>query len=557
MTKLEYCKEWLRQRNVAFGFGDKATIDNWPGKGNNESRDDEVVHFVAKVDGFHYGCYNVKTNKKKEIMLCLVYDKHASADVKCVKTLKIDKVFELIDYGYFGSVKTLKLDLCNVRYVIKREKYNRDTNHYIHVLIANELRLTHLVEYRDETLKIVDDKNTIFQFKNIVEVEMKNLQYYPSHVKCIYRKYSTVVNTLTKDDIGFYELGVSDNSIIYSFTNGMFCREKNLSERNFFEENVFIEMCRMNNIKAVNINSLSKKEQAKITSCNVLNSVNSMDLLMYLNVDSLYYSITSNKLDIYIVDRSKVSKYSVVLLDKVKIKQSKAKLVTAGVKESKAVVEKNRSDFIDYYKRMSAMNAVGSDGTVKLALEDYDGEKYDVSYSYDSKHDLLVLESMKTDKSELRIPSVFDAVKPFFKENLRRLDLNNVQYIVERASGFRKLENLEWIKGEKLKFTHMVNLSTEEMSMKNRSMDRYLGYARKADLEDYYYGMAYLMANNLLYYVNDDCSVYFPSLDFFMYEYTYSSGYKEYDFIHNIKKSEIGYNSQKKYLDFLNKCKRR
>lgn len=549
MTKKEYVEEFLRQRNAEYNLGAGATLTKWKDKGKDVKRDIAITKYTANYNGVYFKCFEVKIHNQKMEMLCLVSDKYCRKNTAAVKSVKIDEAFELVSIEYISLVNALKVDLNKAMYF-----YGYGTlfgeNKNIHSLVANELRLVHQVYYDNGTLRVAYVKNTLLDYLRMAELEMKKLQYYEEKNGNIFVKYSTVANTLEKGDVGFLELGATEYAVVYSFNSSSVNSQKFVSEKNFFDEKVFVEMCRMHDVAAFNVDAADRETKKMISACKVVERIGDFESL-YSEHEKIYYVIEAKEITIYAKTNSGLwNKYVIVLHDKFKMKQKKAKLDSKQVKASQAVIKELRQSLIDEYTRNMVLNLLNKDGTLTEDWKFDDGEICRMMYRYDSSHNWLILDNMSTNRDELTIPPVFDAVKPFFKSNLKKLDLSNVQYIVGRASGFNNLENLRYLKGEKLRLTQAIDLATNEMCFNKRNYDKY--YSGYRLYEKYYCAVAYLMANDMLYYINEDkCSIYLSSLEFIMSEYSRQGFFEEYGERHNIKSGRIGYNSQKDYLRLL------
>lgn len=547
MTKKEYVEEFLRQRNAGFRLEAGATLTKWKDKGKNESRDIAITRFVANYNDVYYSCFEVKIHNQKMEMLCLVSDKHCKKDTATVKSVKIDEVFELVNIEYITLVNAFKVDLNKAMYLYGYGLDFLEVNKSIHSLVANELRLVHQVYYDNGTLRVANAKSTLLHYLRMAELEMKKLQYYEEKNGNMFVKYSTVANTLEKGDVGFLELGATEYAVVYSFNSSSVNSQKFVSEKNFFDEKVFVEMCRMHEVAAYNVDAADRETKKMISACKVVERIGDFESL-YSEHKKIYYVIEAKEITLYAETNSGLwKKYIIVLHDKFKMKQKKAKLVSKQVKASQAVIKELRQSLIDEYTRNMVLNLLNKDGTL---TEDWifdDGEICRMMYRYDSSHNWLILDNMSTNRDELTIPPVFDAVKPFFKSNLKKLDLSNVQYIVGRASGFNNLENLRYLKGEKLRLTQAIDLATNEMCFDKRNINKYC--SSYCLYEHYYNRVAYLMTNDMLYYINEDkCSIYLSSLEFIMSEYSMQGFFEEYGKRQKIKSGRIGYNSQQEYL---------
>lgn len=551
ITKNDYINEFLKQRNSAFGLKDKDTVAKWTGKGKNAKLDAQVENFVANYNGEMFRCYEVEMNGAKETMLCLVSDKYCDT-VNTAKQVRVSHVYSLVEVSYLYKIRALKLELNKVMYLMNNDDLKVRSTNCMHILIANELRLILNTEYSDGKLHLRSRYNENVRFSlmelGVDEYEMSKLQY-AEHVDDVDsegKKYLSAENTLKKGDVGYDELGLGDKGVLYyTICNGMQTSQR-YSNRNFFDKKVFLADCRWNGKEAIEYNEKDKKLKellnTKKTVCG-----DSLYEASLMGADRVYYTFSRKSLKLLCVLKNNIFQYEFIAQQFIEHKKVNAKVISTYVKEDKAEIANRRKEMIDTYTRSEMFNSLDKNGCVNTI--DENGVKF--SYSYDSKHDLLVLEKMDYTGVDLRIGSEFDAVKAFFREDIVTLDLNNVQYIVESRSGFKHYNKLRYVRGEKLKLTTMVNLETETMSTYHRR--DYKDYARLGYAfakAKYFYFMADLLLNDLLFYVTDNCRVYFSSLEFHMLEYKNKGRFREYEAVQKIKDGHIGYSSQKEYLKY-------
>jgi len=539
MTKQELIKNFLEQRKEEFGFKELGTVADWPSKGKNSDFDKQVTHFEASTEGIVYTCYAV--NKEDNIMIMLIDDEKSRFNTF---SCKIADEFDLLSITYFSNYSYVKLDLNNVQYIVK--PYRDFDEVYIEVdyLLANKLKLAQLVYYENMTLNLFSTKN-LFKHGEICDGEFENLQYYTMEDTNTFnfRKRLNKINTLDSGDIGYKELGKENYGIIYGFDYQNSIVKKIYSEINFFSEEHFIDYCKSNGIKAVNMEFEYNEDsyytrfesfEKAIWSCEI-------DIVFYYYYeDYLVFASQANSKP-YVCKLKYISKVT-------EDEQEETYVIDTTFNKDTTKIANIRQQLIDTYLKSLSMNLLNKDKSIKANIDGYA-----VKYSYNSNYDLLVLHSLNTKEKSLTIPPFFDATLPFFREDIEYLDLNNVQYIVERASGFKDFHNLKVLRGEKLRLSQQVNLEDGLMSTINRKLDGYkISSYLKAHGNRISRYVCNIIGNDIFYHIDGNTCrrIYLPSLEFYMAELEeiYISAFK-YHFIDKVKNGDIGYESINDYKE--------
>ena len=540
MDKLVYINEFLKQRQEWFGLSDLGTVSIWSGKGQDDKRDYDITHFKANFNNKTYRCYAIGGDEN--VMLELISDD----DICNTNTsIKISEEFELINCMYISGFYTLKLDLNNVKYITCNKNYICSKKS-IFYLKANNLRLFNYVYYDDIT-KSLRLKGYEFYLSNeldFLECEIAKLQYYTEDevVKYNIYKRKRCLNTLKKGDVGYEELGVKSDGILYSVVDfNLTNTHTHYREVNFIDEEQFITDCRFHNIEAANYENLGKREKKDLQCREGVALICSYDEFLNQGYRKVVYDIKENAIKIYILDNEnqRYTLFYVCMKEVEKFTYSKG-VIDLTEKVSKKSIAASRQEMIDTYNRSITMNLV-KNNTLRCEIEGKD-----ILYSYDDINDLLILHNIKSNvkSKSLTIPAVFDATLPFFSSDLEYLDLNNVQYIIENRNGFNSLSNLKILKGDKLRLSQLVNLKSRSISsITHKEVNRTVTCC-EAD--------RYMIVNDIFCYIGIKTNVCFTALEFHMKNYNRMLNEKKlfcksYQYFNNIKRGSIGYKEAKEY----------